>query len=82
MKYRSLAEIQRRGRWKAKSSMGRYCKSSKMLAATFKVDERFKTFVEAAHSEIAAILSGRRGPPKLPGTLGSSSSSSLQAPAT
>ena len=54
--HRSLADIQRRGRWAATSSMKRYEKASQVNARLLHIPEATVRFLEAAAEEIPDIL--------------------------
>ena len=65
-KFRTLDDIQRRGRWGARSSVRRYEKSAKVTARLNKVPPEIRPFLEDADRHLAAYFEKRRPLPVLP----------------
>ena len=56
MKYRSLAEVKARGRWRADSSVVRYQKASKVMAALDRLDPQARRHAEFAEENLEQLL--------------------------
>ena len=64
---RTLAEIQRRGRWASSKSVARYEKGARLQAAWHTLDDAVKAHLVRAEERIDDMVFGRRGaPPGVP----------------
>ena len=66
-KFRDMAEIQQRGRWRAVTSVLRYQKHSKLLDAMNLVKPPFRKFAENCAQRLDKFLDDPMSAPRLPG---------------
>ncbi len=60
--HRSLLDVQRRGRWKARASLIRYEKSAMLLKEYRKIDAEKRAFMEKCQASIEDVMLRRRPP--------------------
>lgn len=63
-KLRSQAEVQKRGQWKAQSSVARYEKSARLAATFDALPARLRTHCRMCEDGLSAIMSGTRPVPE------------------
>eukprot|EP00438_Fugacium_kawagutii_P005650 Skav219567 [mRNA] locus=scaffold886:113683:117079:- [translate_table: standard] len=67
-KYRSLAEVQKRGHWKSTSSVDRYEKSARLAATFDSLPEDLKLHSRRCEHDLSAIMLGTMHPPSFNGS--------------